>query len=362
MLETYRKKLTEHSKITALNDSHSYRTPRYCGLTVHFATGGCPYRCSYCYIYDMGFGYRARPYPLNPEELVFAILNNKNFVSGRYGTLIAVGSVTEPFLFEDTAIGFLEELSKLGNPIQFSTKKYLNHSLANKISELPTSISALVSITTIDNVDVLEPYAPSVDKRLGTIYNLSSAGVSTCLFLRPIIVGVNDSEIPKIIDLAIEHGARCVVIGSFRITYHIYTRLKKLGVNLDKIEARINVKALRKRPKTQYVVPLKRKEKARIIRVIRNKGAIPFLSACCANSYSASVICPSICFETNYCTSCPNDCRHAERPEVSDVLDSLRILGLDVNVVEKKGKLFVDRGDLIHLIRVLSRRLTYPAS
>ena len=129
LVKNYEKKLTEKSKKKAMEDPHSKRKPRYCGLTVHFAVGGCPYRCSYCYIYDMGFGPSASPYPLEPEELVYAILKNRNFISGRYGTLIAVGSVTEPFLFEEKALRFLEELVKLENPIQFSTKKYIGLSL-----------------------------------------------------------------------------------------------------------------------------------------------------------------------------------------------------------------------------------------
>jgi len=358
MQQRYEELLTEEQKQKALRDSHSKRKPRFCGLTVHFTVDGCPYRCSYCYTHDMGLSTKPRPNPLSPEELTYAILANRYFVSGRYGTLIAIGAISEPFIFPERAISYLQELSMLGNPIQFSTKSYLSSSYANEISRLPAPINPLVTIVTTDLVDILEPYAPSVDKRLETIRNLSSAGLKTCLFLRPIIVGVNYREAKNIMELAYESGAQCVIIGSFRITYRIYLQLKNLGLDLEEVERRINTKYLRKNPRKQHTIPLTTEEKRKLILLARKIGLTPFKSACCGNSSNANVICPSVCFETGFCTHCQNRCWERKRPELDAVREALRILGITAEI--KKiidSKLLVSTWEDDPVIQVLARRL-----
>lgn len=357
MRKRYEEILTKEQKSRAINDPHSRRVPRFCGLTVHFTVGGCPYRCSYCYSYDMGLDTTPRPNPLSPEELVYALLMNRYFISGRYGTLIAVGAISEPFIFPERALNYLRELSFLGNPIQFSTKSYLSNVYASKIPQVPAPINPLVTIVTLDLVDILEPYAPSVDKRLETIRNLNNAGLRVCLFLRPIIAGVNYDEAKDIMRLAREFGAKCVVIGSFRITYHIYLQLKDLGLDLSKVESRINVKRLRRNPRRQYAAPLTTREKENLILLARRIGLAPFKSACCSNSNNANVICPSMCFETNFCTSCQNECWKISKPELSLVKEALRILGIRAKIKKAtNGKIFADK-KYDPLIRVISRRL-----
>ena len=358
-LKEYRTKLPPSSIKRALCDPHSKRLPRYCGLTVHFATGGCPYRCSYCYIYDMGYTTEPRPYPLAPEELAFAILSNKNFISGRYGTLLAVGSVTEPFLYEDLAISYIKELSKLENPIQFSTKKFLTKTTTKILSGIKAPICPLVTIVTIEYVDVLEPYAPSIDLRLKTIENLKDAGLRVFLFLRPIIIGINYKEAFKIIDLISEYNIDGVVIGSFRITQRIYRKLRNLGLNLEKALSRVNQKLLSKYKHKQFTVPLTRKEKNALISYIRRRNLIPFKSACCANSYNAGVICPSICYETNFCTQCPNQCSSQEPPGIEKVEKALRILGLSIKISKRKRGIYTDK-KFVKLVQTLSRRIAMP--
>ena len=353
----YENKLSEDQKRRARRDHHSKRKPRHCGLTVHLTVGGCPFRCVYCYTYDMGFDSNPRPNPLTPEELVYALLSNQHFISGRYGTLIAIGSVSEPFIYPDKAMSYLREMARLGNPIQFSTKSYISKSYANDIAKLGAPINPLVTIITTRLEDLLEPYAPSVDKRLETIENLSSAGLRVCLFLRPIIVGVNYSEAKEIMLLARESGAQCVIIGSFRITYRIYQLLRSLGLDLSEIERRINIKVLNRKPKKQIAVPLTAKEKNELISLARSLGLVPFKSACCANSNNAGVICPSICFETNFCTGCPNRCWEKPRPNLSSIRAALKLLGIDVKIGIKNGKIYVSRHGHDPVIQLLARRL-----
>ncbi len=360
ILAYYEEKLTEEEKLRARRDPHSFREPRFCGLTVHLARGGCPYRCTYCYIYDMGFGENAEPYPLSPEELAYAILTNRNFLATRYGTLLAVGSVTEPFLFADRAIMFLTEISKLGNPIQFSTKAYISKALASKLSRVNAPLSPLVTIITLELSDMLEPYAPKPQLRLETLRNLREVGLRPCLFLRPIIPGVTDHEAVAIMRTAKEWGAECVVVGTLRVTRNIIIRLRRLGVETRNIEKRVSMKELEKYPDRQIPVPLKPAERRELLISAKRLGLVVFRTACCANSYNAGVPCPSVCFETKFCTKCPNECWLRPRPSIDHVREALRILGVTTRITFDGRRILVDDKKYISLIRTLSRRVTLP--
>ncbi|MDK2384540.1 MAG: radical SAM protein, partial [Candidatus Korarchaeota archaeon] len=202
----------------AERDPHARRRPRPCGLTIHTGTG-CSYGCVYCYVPDMGFPMRPRPYPLAAEQLAYAVAINPYVAVGRHGTLLALGSVTEPLLPEtrDRALAYIEALRGfLGNPAQLSTKAYIDAELAGELAGRDPSISILVSLSTLRMASRLEPGAPSPRERLEGIGNASRRGLHVSLFLRPIIPGVTEADAPAIMHGARVRGARGVVMGSLR--------------------------------------------------------------------------------------------------------------------------------------------------
>ncbi len=352
--------LTDSEKLRALNDPHSKKPPRWCGITVHF-TVNCPFRCAYCYIEDMGFSFNdPRPYSLSGKELAYALLSNPTFLLGRTGTLLAIGAVSEPFIFFNEALDKISWLARLGNPIQFSTKQYISSSLAQKLAnislEYNAPISPLITIITLQNYDALEKYAPPPEKRFDSIKNLRDAGLRPVLFLRPIIPGVNLNEIEKIVRKAKDSGAVGVVVGGFRVTTKILERLESEGINTREIKAR-----LKKIDDVQRNVPLP--EKKNILRQIRVVGLIPWASACCANSWNANVPCPSACFISGPCTKCPNMCSYPnDCPDAKLVEDALLKLGVKVRVHGSKVKLlnYPFKG-VEMLVRNISRRPVIPA-
>ncbi|MCE4598792.1 MAG: radical SAM protein [Desulfurococcales archaeon] len=227
----------------ASSDWHARRRPIPCGLTIHTGVG-CSYGCSYCYIYDMGFTSKPKPYPLSGSELVYALSINPYFVPGFHGTLLAFGSVTEPFMREtlDRALEYLSYTRDLlGNPQQVSTKTALKgNDFYRFVESVDPKIDVLVSITTLRHWRVLEPGASPPEDRFRFMRELIETGLNATLFLRPILPGVTDREADCILELAVDNNVRRVVLGTLRVTPGI---LKRLGatriVDVREIKARL---------------------------------------------------------------------------------------------------------------------------
>ena len=277
----------------ALRDGHSKRRPRPCGMTIHTSIG-CKFGCIYCYVPDMGFPMKPQPYPLTGLELVYALLNNPYFLPGPYGTLLAFGSVTEPFMDEsvERTIEYLEKTRKfLGNPTQISTKAAIDDELLNRLLQvMDPQISFLVTIITIKHAKKLEPNAPGPDDRFETIKRLSKASIHVTLFLRPIIPGLTDSEIPILLSKAKESGAIGVVPGSLRVTPGILRRLELAGLNINKIKHRLP----RQPRNSKDQVTIKEHDLKQLVNVYARKlGLHVYPSSCAANIEAHSLSCYS---------------------------------------------------------------------
>jgi DNA repair photolyase len=284
LAEKVRSMLSDDEAREAERDWHAKRAPIPCGMTIHTGSG-CSYGCAYCYIYDMGFTSRPKPYPLSGLQLVYALLVNPYFVPGPNGTLLAFGSVTEPFMPEtrDRAFEYLRATRDyLGNPQQISTKTALRGSdIERFLASADPRIDVLVSMTTIRWWRRLEPGASSPEERFEFMRELSSRGVHVTLFLRPIIPGVTDRELEDIISRAAEAGVKAVVPGTLRITERIVRRLRATGVvDMGELESRIVRRP--RRPGEQVPIrgaDLKRKAE----RIAEEYGLKVLPSSCSAN-------------------------------------------------------------------------------
>ncbi len=276
--------LLDNEEVTrARSDHHSRREPIACGMTIHTSIG-CSYGCIYCYVPDMGFPMNPKPYPLSGLQLVYALASNPFFVPGLHGTLLAYGSVTEPFMPEavERTLEYMRETWKwLKNPVQVSTKSFIDSGLAKTLRSITDPyMSVLVSITTIKMHRVLEPNAPPPQKRFETIANLSRHGFHVTLFLRPIIPGVTDKEIDEIVRRAAEAGTAAVVPGSLRVTKGILLRLRLAGISVEEVMAR--VPHLPRNDREQ--VPIRTHDIKELVRKISKHYGLKVLpSSCSAN-------------------------------------------------------------------------------
>lgn len=343
--------LSVDSKRTALNDHHSRRKPRPCGMTIHTGVG-CSYLCAYCYIYDMGFTAVPKPYPLKPEEIVYALTQNPYIVPER--TLAAYGSVTEPFLPETVhrAIEYMRDIWRwLNLPTQLSTKAILTDDIISGVLSGDPNASVLITVVTLSNRR-LEPRAPDPLKRIESAGRALEKGLKVSLFIRPIIPGVTDREAEKILTASADKGIDSVVLGSLRVTESILWRLEKSGVARKEIEKR-----LAEPLKGSGQIEVRSSDlKDKIRRLAEEFGFKVFRAACEANIYSHG----------RYCAMCRiGPCnidvkaKGLDEEDLRDLLEYLGIRYLGVEVDDKAVKIMLRKTGIDERIKYLVSTATY---
>ena len=332
--------LSENELVKAREDAHAKRIPRPCGLTIH--TGiGCDYACSYCYIPDMGFPFKAEPYPLSGKQLAYAVAVNPSVSIGTYGTFLAFGSVTEPFLentFEKTVQYIGNIVKYLKNPIQISTKSYISLDDALKLRKVSNGkLSFLITIITLRRYKLLEPKAPSPELRFETLYNLRKAGFRPVLFLRPIMPGINDNEIEDIFAKAETYEVERVLIGSFRVTNRILMKLSALHLDTSEIISRLRRKPVGNRQVPIVIADIKKK----VVKLAGKYNIKVYFQACqvCSEDYNVPCWLP--------CTV-KYGCSHGVEVvfDVDEVREFLTTLGFKVHKIASSTYTMVVHGNV----------------
>jgi DNA repair photolyase len=105
----------------------------------------------------------------------------------------------------------LEVLAEFCNPVAIITKNHLVTRDIDLLSELARHNAAVVnvSVTTLDPTLTprLEPRASLPAHRIAAVKELSAAGVPVNVMVAPVIPGITDHEIPRIIQAVAEAGA-----------------------------------------------------------------------------------------------------------------------------------------------------------
>jgi DNA repair photolyase len=106
----------------------------------------------------------------------------------------------------------LEVFAEFLNPVGIVTKSALVTRDIDLLARLAArgAVHVTVSITTLRGklARRMEPRAAQPEKRLEAIHALSGAGISTGVMVAPVIPGLNDEEIPRILHAAAKAGAR----------------------------------------------------------------------------------------------------------------------------------------------------------
>jgi DNA repair photolyase len=131
------------------------------------------------------------------------------------GELVMFSGVTDCYQAIEAKLGLtracLEVCLAYRNPVSVITKSALVERDAALLAELAREAGAHVNVSLAwidaDLARAIEPWAASPQRRLKVIETLAKAGVPVGIMCAPIIPGLNDGQIPKLLEAARDAGA-----------------------------------------------------------------------------------------------------------------------------------------------------------
>ena len=181
---------------------------------------GCEHGCIYCFARP-SHAYMGLSAGLDFESKLFAkpdaakLLEREISKPGYEPKTIAIGTNTDPYqpIEKQWRImrEILEVLDAANHPVGIVTKSALVTRDIDILSRMAARGLAKValSVTTMDRqlARNMEPRAATPTKRLEAMKALSEAGVPVSVMMAPVIPGLNDHEIERILDAARAQGA-----------------------------------------------------------------------------------------------------------------------------------------------------------
>ncbi|MEO8269521.1 MAG: PA0069 family radical SAM protein [Aureliella sp.] len=181
---------------------------------------GCAHGCAYCYArptheylgLSAGVDFESKIFvKKRAAELLHEKLSKKSWQSEP----IMMSGVTDCYQPAEKQFritrGCLEVARQFGQPIGIVTKNALITRDIDILADMARHnlTRVAISLTSLDQslTRVLEPRTSSPAARLRAMRELSSAGIPVIVMTAPIIPGLNDSEIPSLLQAAHEHGA-----------------------------------------------------------------------------------------------------------------------------------------------------------
>ncbi len=191
---------------------------------------GCEHGCAYCYArtyheylgFSAGLDFESKIIVKeNAPQLLEAALAKPSYKVGK----IAMSGATDCYQPGERTLQItrrcLEVLARFRNPVTIITKNALVARDIDHLSELAKyrAVAVYLSVTTLDPklARVLEPRASSPRARLETIRTLTDAGILAGVSAAPMIPGLNDSELPAILEAVAAHGGKFAMYSVVRL-------------------------------------------------------------------------------------------------------------------------------------------------
>ncbi len=182
---------------------------------------GCEHGCAYCYArptheylgFSPGLDFESR---IMVKENAPALLREALLKPSYKPVTLSLSGVTDCYQPIEKKLritrGCLEVLAESRHPVVLITKNHLITRDVDLLAELARyqATAVYISITTLkpELAHKLEPRASAPKMRLEAIRMLHEAGVPVGVATAPIIPGLNDSEIPALIEAAQAAGAQ----------------------------------------------------------------------------------------------------------------------------------------------------------
>lgn len=182
---------------------------------------GCEHGCVYCYArptheylgFSAGLDFETR---ILVKEDAPELLRNELSAPRWTPRVLAMSGVTDPYQPPERNLEItrrcLAVLAELRNPVAVITKNELVTRDVDHLGELAAHGAAAVSlsVTTLDGelARRMEPRASHPRDRLKAVERLAQAGIPVSVMVAPVVPGLTDHEIPRILEAAASAGAR----------------------------------------------------------------------------------------------------------------------------------------------------------
>jgi DNA repair photolyase len=195
---------------------------------------GCEHGCVYCYARP-GHEYLGMSCGLDFETRIMAkhdapALFRKHLGSKSWqGEPIMMSGVTDPYQPVERELGItracLEVAVECRQPVSIITKNRLvtrDLDLLRMLHE-HRACAVAISLTSLDNelASKMEPRASSPSARLEAIREISQAGIPVTVMTAPMIPGLNDHELPALLEAASKAGATSAGYVLLRLPHQI---------------------------------------------------------------------------------------------------------------------------------------------
>ena len=182
---------------------------------------GCEHGCVYCFARPT-HSYMGLSAGLDFESKLFAkpdaprLLEKELAREGYQPRTIAIGTNTDPYQPIEKQWRIMREILEVleahDHPVGIVTKSALVMRDVDILSRMAAKGLAKValSVTTLDArlARTMEPRASTPSRRLETLKALDAAGIPVSAMMAPIIPGLNDAEIERVLDAVANAGAK----------------------------------------------------------------------------------------------------------------------------------------------------------
>ncbi|GIK41029.1 MAG: hypothetical protein BroJett011_48620 [Chloroflexota bacterium] len=283
---------------------------------------GCSANCVYCFIFDDGHPRKPRLFDIPGDDVRQWLESQKGFRAGRNGTLISLSPYCDPFSKEvtDKTLEFVEALAPLQNPIQLSTKYFVDQTIAKRLGKSQTMFGQIILYATVTSFQFWKRIELAADEpylRIEGLLNARRQGINTCLAIKPVLPGITDKEIDLFVKAIRDYDVPYCVVGVMYSSEKIETRIRRRKLSNDEFELRIEIKGDRPPPcntnrQQQNSLNIDTLDIVyQMIPQLEATGAQCVISGPCVVALSYDVLCPTGVWRylPHLCVSCQANCR-----------------------------------------------------
>jgi len=193
---------------------------------------GCGHACVYCYITS----YIPQAFrPRVKKDIVKRVIKDAEVIDRRVP--IELSASSDPYTPMERTLEItrriLQILADRGVGFMIQTKS----DLVLRDADIIASARAVVGITVTtlsSKAAELEPGAPSPRRRLEVLRQLSNKGIRTIARVDPIMPGVNDREMPELVEQLASSGVRHIVGSTFKARPDGLKRMHDAGIDASR--------------------------------------------------------------------------------------------------------------------------------